>query len=331
MKSVLALRWVCFPVLLALTVTVGLAASTGSVYFGQCDDGCSISKVGLDGSDYDPYSLGGSKEFDTDWLARKLYYRHFRWDPDQEQYIPSLRRSDLDGSNEETITDSINPTAITVDPIGEKIYWYAFDGGAQMIYRANLDGTDMENLISIGHQVLDMAVDSGRGKLYWCQFVAEAGALVRRSNLDGSGIEAVITNSNPGVTLVTGIAVDGLRGKLYWASERGISRSRLDGSETVTLIDQNPVPGDPFGGAQDVEVAGNGLVFNWSSAIYLSDLSGSQILPVFTPENSGTHMLATDVPPSATVIPAVSPAGAVVAAVVLLLVSTMILLRRRRT
>ena len=105
------------------------------------------------------------------------------------------------------------------------MYWGGWRG--DKIRRANLDGSQVEIIISGLDYVHDFAIDESGGKLYWAEGVG-----VRRANLDGSQVETLFTvNTN-------GIALDLGAGKIYWTawiSDR-IRRANLDGSQVETLV-----------------------------------------------------------------------------------------------
>jgi hypothetical protein len=114
----------------------------------------------------------------------------------------------------------------------QKMYWT--DSNTKKVQRANLDGTDVETLISVGLvQPQAIALDVAGGKMYW----ADAGAdKIQRANLDGSGIENLVTT---GIGNPFGIALDLSAGKIYWTdvvSPSKIMRSNLNGSSVETLL-----------------------------------------------------------------------------------------------
>ena len=127
---------------------------------------------------------------------------------------------------------SITVAAVTPPDAGgvNKMYWA--DGGTQMIQRSNLDGSDVEDLVTTG---LDyphgIALDVAGGKMYWTDFSANK---IQRSNLDGSGVEDLVT----GLTLPYAIALDVAGGKMYWTDVGAdkIQRSNLDGSGIEDLV-----------------------------------------------------------------------------------------------
>ena len=77
-----------------------------------------------------------------------------------------------------------------------------------------------------------MALDVAGGKLYWTDLGRDK---IKRSNLDGSGVEDLVTT---GLEAPIGIALDVAGGKLYWTDlgTRKIQRSNLDGSGIEDLV-----------------------------------------------------------------------------------------------
>ena len=71
---------------------------------------------------------------------------------------------------------------------------------------------------------------SGAAKLYWT-----TPGKIQRSNLDGSGVEGLVTT---GLDVPFGIALDVTGGKLYWTDVEAdkIQRSNLDGSSVEDLV-----------------------------------------------------------------------------------------------
>ena len=155
-----------------------------------------------------------------------------------------------------------------------KMYWA--DGSTQMIQRSNLDGSDVEDLVTTG---LDyphgIALDVDGGKMYWTDFSANK---IQRSNLDGSGVEDLIT----GLTLPYAIALDVSGGKMYWTDvgTDKIQRSNLDGSGVEDLVTGLTLP---FAIALDV----SGGKMYWTNLdkgnkIQRSNLDGSGVEDLVT-------------------------------------------------
>jgi len=91
-------------------------------------------------------------------------------------------------------------------------------GSAAMeIMRSNLDGSNPEVVVTSLDERFKpnkISLDILAGKIYWTDYTAD---IVRRSNLDGSGIETLYVppfNRNP-----QGISLDLQGGKIYWGQD----------------------------------------------------------------------------------------------------------------
>ncbi len=74
------------------------------------------------------------------------------------------------------------------------IYWTDVSGpaGSHVIWRANGDGSGMTTVVTGLHHPRGMTLDLQNDQMYW----AEPGAgvmSIRRANLDGSGVESLVT------------------------------------------------------------------------------------------------------------------------------------------
>ena len=145
------------------------------------------------------------------------------------------------------------------------------------IQRANLDGSNVEDLITTGlYGLRGIALDVERGKMYWTDWGTTK---IQRANLDGSNVEDLIT---AGLTTPLGIALDVGRGKMYWTDTGTdeIQRANLDGSNVEDLITTGL--SRPNGIALDV---GRGKVYwtDWGTAkIQRANLDGSQVEDLIT-------------------------------------------------
>ncbi len=111
----------------------------------------------------------------------------------------------------------------------QKMYWT--DRAVAKIQRAELDGSDVEDVVTAGlTSPYGLAIDPAAGEMYW----TDSGAsVIRRSNLEGSGIEDLITT---GIYSPLGIALDLAAGKMYWVDAAGgIQRADLSGSNVEVL------------------------------------------------------------------------------------------------
>ena len=111
------------------------------------------------------------------------------------------------------------------------MYWTDPDAG--IIYRANLDGSNAEPLITRSNEaLLGLALDVAGGQIYWTAWTftftdSEGG--IYRANLDGSNVETLVTGQH----LPYSLALDVAGGQIYWtaidpeAEEGGIYRANL--------------------------------------------------------------------------------------------------------
>lgn len=150
-----------------------------------------------------------------------------------EAYGNRIARSNLDGSNVETIVSGITPLRLTVDQPNGKIWWtdIAVAGNAK-IRRANLDGSNVEDVVALGN-VTPSAVRLSGGKLYWSEYLPVNRVL--RCDLDGSNVEEILTGL---AANVYGVATAPGLGKIYWTSALGdtVNRANLDGTGQETLV-----------------------------------------------------------------------------------------------
>ncbi len=226
-------------------------------------------------------------------------------------------------------SDPVLPAGIgqkpTVSGDVPKIYWT--DWGTQTIRRANLDGSQVEDLVSTGlyfsglARPHSLALDVDGGKMYWADGNA---AKIQRANLDGRQVETLVIgvdqNFRSPVTwdhpdsfgsLLTfgfgfrssvednsmcpvGIALDVGGGKMYWTDEcwDTISRANLDGSQ-VEILTRSVTR--PVGIALDV---GGGKMY-WTdrgdtTKISRANLDGSRVETLVTGVEL-PHSLALDV------------------------------------
>ena len=210
------------------------------------------------------------------------------------------------GSTIETLVTGLDdPRGIALDPDGGKVYWtcpFCSGGG---VWRANFDGSLIENLGTVSGSDIALDVDQGKmyladwtgtifraglsgspvetlatgldgsevialdlseGKMYWAGW---RGDKIQRANLDGSQIETIV----PGVERVYGLAVDEVKGKIYWGGWGGIRRANLDGSQIEDLFDVS--------GADAIALdVSRGMIYwadRYDGRIHRANLDGSQI------------------------------------------------------
>ncbi len=110
----------------------------------------------------------------------------------------SIERADLDGRNRKTIIPqggTFTPKQLQLDKENGKLYWCDREG--MRVMRSSIDGSNIETLVDPSHGdprpgpdltrwCVGIAVDAGRGQIYWTQKGPDKGGLGRlfRANID---------------------------------------------------------------------------------------------------------------------------------------------------
>ena len=204
---------------------------------------------------------------DADGIALDLVNRRMYW---TDWIDKCILLANLDGSNARKLLTNLRnpPHYIAIDSLGGKIYWANFRDRTDRIYRANLDGSNIQQLFTISGRVEGIALDTARGKMYWINYDEDS---IQRANLDGTNIQNVVIGENP-----RGIAIDMAMGKVYWSTYNKIRRANLDGANV-----QDVVTGvSPTGIAIDIS---EGKVY-WTtySKIRRANLDGTNVQDVAT-------------------------------------------------
>ena len=193
-----------------------------------------------------------------------------------------------------------DPENMVLDLVGGKIYFQVVYGPPlcleTKIQRANLNGSQVEDykgpipgppFVTNCTNCLwpERAVDVAAGKLYYTLSLGYKVHSVKRSNLDFSDDEILVTN----LPWPTNIALDATRGKVYWTDQGNpkspnfpnsvggsINRANLDGSKSEIIIQGNaswPVPASCKSIVLDVE--SGKMYLNHRNFISRANLDGS--------------------------------------------------------
>lgn len=145
---------------------------------------------------------------------------------------------------------------------GDKLYWS--DGGAGKIQRSDLDGSNVEDILTGLPGPGDLAIDPYAGKIYFA-----SGLGIQRANLDGTGLEVAVS----GVAAFQ-IAIDPIQSKVYWTVyfDR-IRRANYDGTNVEDVVTTGFDFAGPFGITVD---APKGFLY-WSDTVVIkrANLDGS--------------------------------------------------------
>ena len=304
------------PGLIGRLTEIALDIAGGKLYWTNTDsdtNGSIIYRANLDGSNAENVVtglglIGDPTEIALDVAGGKLYWTNT--DSDTNRSI--TYRANLDGSDVETLIEREGIIGFALDLDQGRLYW---TGARGTIQRANLDGTNVEDLFAPKVRwPYGMALDIGQGKMYWSDMIVGS---IQRANLDGSGIEILITRLDEPTDIVltagskiywadsgTGkIQAAGLDGsqiediltglfrpraiildrggsKIYWSEWETIQRSNLDGSQVEAIA---PVDGWPP--LADIALDKDSSKIYWmathsdnsSLAIFRANLDGSQI------------------------------------------------------
>ena len=181
-----------------------------------------------------------------------------------------------------------NPKVLVVDPDSPPIYWT--DYGTDTIQRVNLDGSNVQDLITSGLEApWGIALDVAGGKMYWTDPITDK---IQRANLDGSNVQDLVTQ---GLSAPVGIALDVAGGKMYWTvlDLDKIQCANLDGSNVQDLITSELEA--PWGIALDV--AGGKMY--WTvldlDKIQCANLDGSNVQDLITSGLEAPWGIALDV------------------------------------
>ena len=169
-------------------------------------------------------------------------------------------------ADEALIVQQLPPSQEQLSP---SIYWT--NPARDKIQRANLDGSNVIDLITRLPGPWDIALDVAGGKMYW----VDAGTYkIQRANLDGSNVEDLVTSglSRPG-----SIALDVAGRKMYWADfgTYRIQRANLDGSNVENLVTSGLVTP----GSIALDVAGRKMYWTdeGTDRIQRANLDGSNV------------------------------------------------------
>jgi hypothetical protein len=199
-----------------------------------------------------------------------------------------------------------------LDLVGEKIYFQVVYGPDPLdlhtkTQRANLNGSQVEDYkgdIPGPPFAMDQerVVDVAAGKLYETLQLGYKVHSVKRSNLDFSDNETIVTN----LPWPTSIALDATRGKVYWIDQGfptyfpdsvggSINRANLDGSKSEIVIKGNaswPVPASCASIVLDVE--SGKMYLNHHNFISRANLDGSAFENVVATGATNTANVALD-------------------------------------
>jgi hypothetical protein len=205
---------------------------------------------------------------DTD--ANKIYWGN--------GHLDIFQRANFDGSDIEDLIireqilpfkikfkQWLQPLSIALDLEAGKIYWT--DAYGRKIQRANLDGSDAEDLVTDMRTAYGLALDLQARQMYWTNTVT---GKIQRASLNGNRVEDLVT----GLRFPSDLVLDPRARKMYWIdidldTDIGkIQRANLDGSNVRNILTGLDYPSDIAldpNGFYDVTPDTNKLTTTWAN------------------------------------------------------------------
>ena len=183
-------------------------------FYQSLDTTITISDLEIGTADVGPLSPGETAEIDITLNAPMVLGTH--------RYHACVDTSDNENNSNNNCSPTITLTVSDTPPV----YMYWVDSGTETIQRANLDGSNIKDIVTTGLRTpAGITLDLTAGKLYW---IDSGTNKIQRANLDGSNIEDIVTT---GLRTPTSIAVHP-EGLVYWTDSgtNKIQRKNLDDS-----------------------------------------------------------------------------------------------------
>jgi len=271
----------------------GIAIDVESNLVFWADNGTDrLLRANLDGtSSMVLYAITGGNSFPADVRPDRTHGLLYWCD----QLRNRIQRSTYAGAAVQTVISNGAPTGpyfMDLDSSAGKIYWGDFDGG--MIYRANLDGSSRETLLTGNNRTRGVKVDPGEGMLYWinrddkkvhrCPLWAFTNGTIQLTN-------PLVQTLYTGLDTPHGLELDIPARKLYWADTGGnnvggagakaVSRGDFDGGSPMEILATGSEP-------WDVDLDRRcGSYAEWRTRCFRRDAPAAQTDPAADPDGDG--------------------------------------------
>jgi hypothetical protein len=158
--------------------------------------------------------------------------------------VGKIQRANSHGSGIHTLKTSdgyYNFPDFAIDESSDRIFYTGFGYNVpSQLNRMNLDGTDNQLLYTTSDAAIrSISLDLKNGKIYWTEeFNLIMEGRVARSDLDGNGVEYILSTSDSNHIMPYGLAIDPCSDKLYLTDGRygKVYRCNNDGSELEVLV-----------------------------------------------------------------------------------------------
>jgi hypothetical protein len=209
---------------------IDLDVPNGYIYWTEWADG-TIARSDLTGANQTTLlsGLGNPQSISLDLANSKMYFT--------VQSV-GIRVANLDGSNLLTLAAvGGDPEGLDVYTANQHIYYVQKNIG--QVRRIDFSGAGDTLIYQDSAEVYDIHVDEVNNKLYWTTGASVGAGTIKRSDLDGSNVETLIS----GLNWVSGVALDVANNYAYYVitnsinpEESSINRMNLDGSGNINII-----------------------------------------------------------------------------------------------
>ena len=263
--------------------------------------GGGVLSTTLDGSDLREF--GAERSARADGVAVDATAGHVYWtnmgDPASDDGF--ILRADLDGTNITMIVPpggTYTPKQMRIDPANRKLYWSDREG--MRVMRANLDGSDIETLVTIAtgdaargdraNHAVGIALDVANERFYWSQKGPDNGGVgaIKRAGFDMPSGEDSTDRGDievlfEGLPEPIDLDLDTDEGMLYW-TDRGdetVNRAPMElpsGATAATRSDREILVthvGEAIGLALDPERGKMYYTALFKAVVSSADLDGS--------------------------------------------------------
>lgn len=167
-------------------------------YTGDCAGYIDVMR--LDGSDRQrlPIRVAEPSDVAIDTAAGKLYWIEQYYAGSGQPRVDGIYRSEIDGSNQSRL--SIMGSVVVPDEANESLFLVT---NGNQIFRSGIEGENATAVLTDSSRIGDLYVDEVDKKLYW-----SSSGRIRRANLDGTGVEDVLTGltSSPTSILIADLS-----------------------------------------------------------------------------------------------------------------------------
>jgi len=219
---------------LPTSLAVDSSVSPAKIYVAE-RIGQRIIRMDIDGSNPEDVvtGVGSIRDLELDLVNRTIFWISDSWNDDR------ISRADMDGLNsnvQDILTSTIvgyDFTGIGIDVQGQRIYWVQRNnGGSDKILRMNYNGSGYEILLTISDASLigPWDIDVVEDKFYFSD-PGLSEDIIYSANLDGTGLDTVITEAN-----ALYFIVDLPASYVYWADNHRVYRANLDNTNKIELV-----------------------------------------------------------------------------------------------